>query len=341
MSDTLFDLSPYKSASAKSYHSDYRDATTSDPAWDETELYPSWKNSTAEPSGDAEYNSTKVSTMAAAETSESSHATVEVVEELSLEEEADRQRLELKVERAFYEAGSGLRELRDRRLYRSTHRTFEEYCRDMFGFQRRHSYQLIEAASVVDNLCANGAQSQVEGETNTAQILPTSERQVRPLTTLAPDKQCEVWQQAVEEAGGKIPSGRAVNSIVARLQERDTTPPPITYKPNDVFLICSSSGALRKYYCCWAIAIQINEYTVSVRVHDGDLTVQPENLQPIDSPSECQQVLLIAQRLARLRQYGLLDRGAYYILEGIGRQTYLTEVEEGLLSWLENHYGVV
>ena len=34
------------------------------------------------------------------------HIEVEVIEELSPEEAADRQRLELKVERAFYQAGS-------------------------------------------------------------------------------------------------------------------------------------------------------------------------------------------------------------------------------------------
>jgi hypothetical protein len=35
-------------------------------------------------------------------------------------------------------------------------------------------------------------------------ILPTNERQVRPLTRLEPDKQREVWQQAVEAAGGRV-----------------------------------------------------------------------------------------------------------------------------------------
>jgi len=104
----------------------------------------------------------------------------EVVEELSQEELEDRQRLELKVERAFFEAGSALRELRDQRLYRNTRKSFEEYCWDRFGFQRRHSYQLIEAASIFDNLCANGAH---ETLSTIKKILPTNERQVRPLTT--------------------------------------------------------------------------------------------------------------------------------------------------------------
>jgi hypothetical protein len=74
------------------------------------------------------------------------------VEELTQEEQNDRLHLERKVERAFFEAGKTLAELRDRRLYRSTHSTFEEYCKDRFGFERRYPYRLIEAAGVVDNL---------------------------------------------------------------------------------------------------------------------------------------------------------------------------------------------
>ncbi|BAY35657.1 hypothetical protein NIES2107_75690 (plasmid) [Nostoc carneum NIES-2107] len=48
--------------------------------------------------------------------------------------------------------GKALTELRDRRLYCSTHRTFEEYCRDRFSHSRRQSYLLMDAAVVFDNL---------------------------------------------------------------------------------------------------------------------------------------------------------------------------------------------
>ena len=72
--------------------------------------------------------------------------------ELSAEEESERLFLERKVERAFYEAGKALRELRDRRLDRSTHKTFEAYVQERFGLKRAHSYRLIEAALIVDNL---------------------------------------------------------------------------------------------------------------------------------------------------------------------------------------------
>ncbi len=79
---------------------------------------------------------------------------VEVIElaHLSVEEERERLHLERKVERAFYEAGMALKELRDRRLYRSTHRTFEEYCRERFGYGRDAAYLKIVAAEVYENL---------------------------------------------------------------------------------------------------------------------------------------------------------------------------------------------
>ncbi|WP_229485591.1 hypothetical protein [Nostoc favosum] len=61
------------------------------------------------------------------------------VPELTEEEQRDRLHLERRVERAFFEAGKALTELRDRRLYRSTHKTFEEYCRDRFAHSRQQS----------------------------------------------------------------------------------------------------------------------------------------------------------------------------------------------------------
>ncbi len=87
------------------------------------------------------------------------------------------------MERAFFEAGKALTELRDRRLYRSTHKTFEDYCRDRFGHSWQQSNYLIAAAGVYENLttidCQNVANSHLP--TSGSQILPTSERQVRPI----------------------------------------------------------------------------------------------------------------------------------------------------------------
>ncbi|WP_392534224.1 hypothetical protein [Nostoc sp. C117] len=123
------------------------------------------------------------------------------VEELSDEEQRDRLHLERRVERAVFEAGKALAELRDRRLYRSMHSTFQEYCKDRFGFERRHPYRLIEAWAVFDNLmkmCPNWTQNEDDPDivnSEQRQILPTSEGQVRSMTKLEPREQQEVCIQ--------------------------------------------------------------------------------------------------------------------------------------------------
>lgn len=268
---------------------------------------------------------------------------IEVVEELTDEELKERHRLELKVERAFFEAGKALAQLRERKLYRSTHRSFAEYCQDRFGYTRYSAYYKIAASEVFDNLLTF---SQQDIATKSNQVLPTKETQVRPLAKLEPEEQLKVWQQAVASAGCRVPSERIVKAEVLRhqgigerLKEKYHTPATDSYNVSDVFLLTGLLGSERKYNGCWAITISVNDFTLNVEVHDAVLLVQPDNLNPIDSPDARRQLSNILLRIKRLRQYGLLDRGAYYVLEGIGRQTSLTEVEEGLLSWLENHYS--
>jgi hypothetical protein len=261
---------------------------------------------------------------------------VEVLEELTSLEVADRHRLELKIERAFYEAGCALRELRERRLYRSTHKNFEEYCRARFNYSRDTAYLKIAATVVYDNI-------QKFLPTNGRQIpLPTNERQLRDLAKgdLEPEVQAAAWLQGVEEAGGKVPSGRIVKGIVQRLKEKPLFLATDFCRLGDVFTLTKLEGTERKYNGCWAIAIALNNFTVEVDVHDATLNVKPENLNRIDCPEVHRQLPQIHKRIKRLRNCGILDRCAYTVLESLGRQTYLTPVEEGLLQWLEKYYGV-
>ncbi len=196
----------------------------------------------------------------------------EVVEELSEDELKERHWLEQKVERAFFEAGIALRALRHKRLYRNTHRTFDAYCQERFGYKRARSYQLIDAAVVFENLSTFSSEddSQQKGEnlsTNSRQnsssensqqplalsirILPTKETQVRPLAKLEPEVQRKVWQQAVEQADGKIPTERLVRGIVERLKEKPLTQLSLTYKRGDAFILQRLTGTERRYNGCW------------------------------------------------------------------------------------------
>ncbi|ODG98033.1 hypothetical protein A4S05_01035 [Nostoc sp. KVJ20] len=260
------------------------------------------------------------------------------VPELTEEEQRDRLYLERRVERAFFEAGKALTELRDRRLYRSTHKTFEEYCRDRFAHSRQQSNYLIAAAGVYENLTTIGCQN-VENEnltTNGTQILPTSERQVRPMTKLEPQEQQEVWLKAVELAGGKIPTGRIVKDVVQRIMER--TQVPNTYQLGEVCQILTKDNPeLRGKGGCWAIVSAVNEFSCTVRMWDGEYTIGLQHLKYFDYlPAECEQIRVICDRINRVYSSGL-EESVQKFLESLGRlnRTYLTALEDKLLKVLE------
>jgi hypothetical protein len=44
------------------------------------------------------------------------------------------------------EVGNAIREIRDSKLYKETHSTFEEYCWERWGWKRAHAYRQIEVA---------------------------------------------------------------------------------------------------------------------------------------------------------------------------------------------------
>ena len=48
----------------------------------------------------------------------------------------------------FIEVGIALAEIRDSRLYKSDHKTFEEYCIRKWGWTKQHCYRLIECAPI-------------------------------------------------------------------------------------------------------------------------------------------------------------------------------------------------
>ncbi|MBD2309728.1 hypothetical protein H6G17_30380 [Chroococcidiopsis sp. FACHB-1243] len=254
---------------------------------------------------------------------------VKILEELTHDEERNRAQLELRVEQAFYQAGKALAELRERRLYRSTHKTFEAYCRDRFGFTRQAANYLIAGADIFENLTTIGCQ-----------ILPTNERQVRSLSALEPEQQCQVWQQAVDLADGKVPSGRVVKGIVEQFKEKPLLPTNDVYQVGDIFILVRLKAKNKKYNGCWAVVVEIKELTVIVDVHNTTLVVEPNNLANIDSPEVKQQLLEMLFRIRRLREVGSLDRGAENILKDLGQQTNLTVMEKDLLSWLEKYYQV-
>ncbi|WP_375506043.1 hypothetical protein [uncultured Nostoc sp.] len=233
-------------------------------------------------------------------------------------------------------------ELRDRKLYRSTHKTFEEYCRvrpwrwrsHRFGHNRRQSYLLMDAAVIFDNL-------EQKCDRND-HILLTNEWQVRPLTKLDRDIQPEAWEQAVESANGKVPSHRIVKDVVQRIMER--TKVPNTYQLREVCQILAlDNPELRGKGGCWAIVSAVNDFSCTVRMWDGEYTVGLQHLKSYEYlPEECEQIQSLSNRIGRVYSDSL-EETVKSLLQLLGKlnRPYLTAVEEKLLTLLESEYGKI
>ena len=109
----------------------------------------------------------------------------------------------------FVDVGNALLEIRDSRLYRTTHGTFEDYCRERWGFSRPRAYQLIDAAQVAGNL-STLVDTPIKSETH-----------LRPLAGLPPELQREAWAAAVQTA----PNGKVTAAHVQIVVNEYTRPP--------------------------------------------------------------------------------------------------------------------
>lgn len=128
------------------------------------------------------------------------------------DELASNERVISKGLRTFAEVGRALVAIRDGRLYREQHATFEDYCNTRWGFKKSQAYRLMESAEVVANLSPMGE-------------VPTSERQARPLAKLAPAAQPAAWESAQHKAAAEgVPvAARHVEEAVSDATERCAT----------------------------------------------------------------------------------------------------------------------
>lgn len=106
----------------------------------------------------------------------------------------------------FVNVGLSLTFIRDRRLYRATHGTFEAYCRQRWDIGRSRGYQLIDAARVFENVhnCGHG---------DAPAVMPKNESQTRELAKLPDEEQADAWREAVDRSGGQ-PTIAEVGEVV-------------------------------------------------------------------------------------------------------------------------------
>jgi len=92
----------------------------------------------------------------------------------------------------FVEVGTALATIRDERLYRESHETFEDYCREAWNFGRQRAAALIEAAGIV-NVVSEISDIRVSTESHAAALAPIIKAE-------GPERAAEVLAE-VAEAG--------------------------------------------------------------------------------------------------------------------------------------------
>ena len=112
--------------------------------------------------------------------------------------------------------------IRDEQLYEKVRgiATFEKYCMERWGFERRRAYQFMDAAMVSDNV-KNFTQYQIK-ESHTIPLAKLNDN---------PEKQREAWQKAVETA----PEGKVTAAHVSKVVKEITgeQPKPYVLKPHE------------------------------------------------------------------------------------------------------------
>lgn len=94
-----------------------------------------------------------------------------------------------------------LREIRDRRLYRASHSTFEVFCQEVLGLSEQRISQILKGAEEVASL---------EGKVPDAHI-PSTERAIRELRRVKnPQNKAEILRIAAESSGSGKPTSSAI-----------------------------------------------------------------------------------------------------------------------------------
>jgi hypothetical protein len=253
---------------------------------------------------------------------------------LSTGEKKLRDRLEEEVNCAFVAAGGALKQLLEKRLYRDTHLSFESYCKDKFNFSRDYAYLKIGASQVYKNIADN---------LSADSLLPSNENQLRFLVKadLEPEVQVELWMNAVNKHPVKPPSGRVVKETIAEyLAKKNKIPNP--FRLDEVCtIVAKDNPELRGKSGCWCIVSGVHEFSCTVDTWETQYVLRLEHLNSSEyTESECQQMRELGWRMSRLASLGNLDDAALWILNGLARmqKAYLTDIEEELLSFLENKY---
>jgi hypothetical protein len=145
---------------------------------------------------------------------------------LTVSDRADLDRLEAVITegaKAFRAVAFALLEIRDRQLYRETHRSFPAYCRDKLGFSKTHSYRLARFAEIIQQ-CEVTGQPAPANQGQARRMLQTKQEANGGLPTRGHTRQ-SLNHAAVHAQRPGISKGDAIHALLEKLRELHASHP--------------------------------------------------------------------------------------------------------------------
>ena len=154
----------------------------------------------------------------------------------SLIELAQQEEIIAKGRGSFEQVGEALAAIRKQELYRSSYKNFNQYTKERWDMTRRQADYLIGSAEVMAVLRAENFSS-----------LPTSETQVRPLTSLPKEDQVPVWQKVIATAAGGKVTAANVRKVTSSYRNAEEVVRPQLAVTKDEKRIIQAFDILDKY----------------------------------------------------------------------------------------------
>lgn len=129
---------------------------------------------------------------------------------LSDAERAELAAAESRIQRGlsgFVDAGAALSLIKDHRLYRDSHATYEGYLRDRWGLGQDYANKLVHAMTIALDLERKGL------------LPPVRETHAREIGRVQPEHRAKVWGDALAAAGGD-PQAVTADMIAAATPKR-------------------------------------------------------------------------------------------------------------------------
>ena len=184
---------------------------------------------------------------------------------------------------AYLAVGQALLAIQQKKLYRATHRRFQDYVKDRFAISQSNSYRLMEQSETFLRL----EEVIQEAGVATTLPLPTVAKHLAVLTQLPEAQRALVWQKAVEEAArtGKPITNKTIRQQADQLNEVE--------------------GAI-------AHIGQNHEGAINAVVHQGDLTQQLRQRISSIKRGQREKEVQVSITGRFLHKHGLLDLWGQY-----------------------------